>query len=107
MLRCSAESRYVGVLFSARNAADSDDEFHYLGVNAHWEEAEVELPVLPDGFMYRIVVDTGAKTGSDHGENVDQGPLGDGMLTLAPRSVVLLASVRTDSRDLTKNPRKL
>lgn len=91
------ENRFIGVLFSSRNAADNDDEFHYLGANAHWEAACVELPSLPDGFAYRIVVDTGARIGAEYGENADQRALADGELKLAPRSVVLLAAVRTGS----------
>ena len=88
------ENRYIGLFFAARNAADTDDEFHYLAVNASWEEADVELPKLPAGYAYRIVVNTGDETGNDHGDSVSQRPLKANALTLGARSVVLCRADR-------------
>ena len=35
------------------------EEIVYFGINAHWEKTEVELPEIPEGYVWKLYVDTG------------------------------------------------
>ena len=35
------------------------DEIVYFGINAYWEDVDVELPGLPTSYVWRLYVDTG------------------------------------------------
>ena len=67
------------------------DSFIYCGVNAHWEEQTLELPVLPSPLSWRKYVYSFDRDHGEHGEVA-------GSITLAPRSVmVLLATEHVSS----------
>lgn len=93
------ENRFIGILFAARNAADTDDEMIYLAINAYWKENVALLPELPIGYGYRIVVNTGNGPDQDYGDAVSQDCLKGLKLTASPRSVILLEAVRVPVSD--------
>ena len=35
------------------------DEIVYFAINAHWEDALIELPSLPTGYVWKLYFDTG------------------------------------------------
>ncbi len=76
-----------GVLFSepARDFGTSRDCFIYCGVNAYWEEKTMELPIIPAGLSWRMVLYT-----AEGCEMEDTRRIGERMITLRPRSVMLL-----------------
>ena len=54
------ESAYVScVLFSGYDEENSHEDLVYVAVNAHWTAAEMTLPDLPEGYCWRIAVNTG------------------------------------------------
>ena len=54
-----AHSRYVGVMYAGASSIPLVDEIVYFGINAHWEPADVELPGLPENYIWTLYVDTG------------------------------------------------
>lgn len=77
----------------AEPAADfgtAKDCFIYCGVNAHWEEHALELPVIPEGMAWRIVAYSGDPDLSRKGEICTE------KVVLMPRSLMLLAGSRED-----------
>ena len=38
------------------------NEIVYFAVNAHWENAFIELPSLPSGYVWKLYIDTGRKS---------------------------------------------
>lgn len=79
-------SRVVGVMFAGRSEELSQDDIVYLAVNAYWEEQTFELPLLPEGMRWRIVVDTWLESGLPE----DSIYLEDKWTHLHPRSVQIL-----------------
>jgi len=74
--------------------AEPDKDFHtgkdcfiYCGVNAHWEERGLELPILPEGMRWRILAD------SANPENEGREAEGS-VLRMTPRSTAVLVGSR-------------
>lgn len=56
-------SRVVGVMYAGVNHKNENiDEIVYFGINAYWENVNVELPELPSGYVWKLYVDTGRNT---------------------------------------------
>ena len=55
----NSDTRYIGVMYAGASSIPLLDEIVYYGINAHWEDTDVELPGLPDGYVWRLYVDTG------------------------------------------------
>ena len=53
----SSENRVVGVMFTGRTEDDQDD-FVYIGINAHWESHGVWLPALPQNMTWQVEANT-------------------------------------------------
>ncbi|MDO4538388.1 MAG: alpha-amylase family glycosyl hydrolase [Coriobacteriales bacterium] len=76
---------------------EQSDAFIYCGVNAHWEERTLELPILPAGLSWHKYVYTADNWHDRHEEIV-------GNFRLAPRSlVVLIAQSQHELDDLLYN----
>ncbi|MDD2973292.1 MAG: glycogen debranching protein GlgX [Lachnospiraceae bacterium] len=54
----SGNDHYVGVMYAGRSADDTKNEILYLGINTYWEMQKVELPELPTGMCWKVLVDT-------------------------------------------------
>ncbi len=59
------------------------DSFIYCGVNAHWEEHTLALPILPEGFAWRKYLYSADKKHKDKSKVTNS-------ITLMPRSVMVL-----------------
>ena len=94
------------------------DAFLYIAVNAHWEEHSFELPIIPEGMSWKVVVrsdaaadgrpaangaasgaagdDRTAANGAASGAAADGRPAEtvSGRLTLGPRSTAVLIGAR-------------
>lgn len=102
----SAESRYLGVMFAGHvpldNAAGmgiaedmAGEDLVYLAVNVHWEEQAFRLPPLPDGFQWRMAVNTAAldpKECCRH--SIAQMPVIESEFIARPRSVAVFTGIR-------------
>ena len=49
----------VCVLFSGYNDTAEKEDLIYVAVNSHWHPAEMTLPDLPEGYIWKIAVNTG------------------------------------------------
>ena len=59
------------------------DSFIYCGVNAHWEEHTLELPVIPKGYEWCRYLYSADEKHNDH-------PVESGSITLMPRSSMVV-----------------
>ena len=79
-----------GFMYSepAADYGTDKDCFIYCGINEHWEDHALELPVIPEGMTWRIVADSADIDGDSAG-----GAVTKGAIDLAARSCkILLAS---------------
>ena len=64
------DTRMIGVMYAGQQYAEgsrskegenstSNDSIVYFGINAYWEPVQVELPALPQGYRWKLCVDTG------------------------------------------------
>ena len=77
----------IGVLFAGYDEKKGKDDIVYLGVNVYWEALGCELPGLPEGFRWKIAVNTGAEGSGCYQEPAELSETG---LLMGPRSVVVL-----------------
>ena len=54
----SPDIKVIGVMFSGRNSTNTADDVIFIGINAFWEDQDMELPHLPMGHSWKIVVNT-------------------------------------------------
>lgn len=86
---CNADTRTIGVMFAGRNAANTEDDIIYIGVNTFWEDQDIQLPQLPLGRKWKVVLNTEF----EHTQEVNYNKItrwqGTERLTLAARSVII------------------
>lgn len=81
----SWNSRVIGVMYAGRNLEDTKDDILYVAINAHWENATVELPRLGEKLCWKKAVDTYMPDSIlDGNETVGS------YLIISPRSAVVL-----------------
>lgn len=87
-------SRMVGVMYAGLSKDKLDcDEIVYFGVNAYWECVNIELPEIPDGYVWQLFVDTGRAAENVITENSNI-RLYDRRLTMHGRSVIVAVAVK-------------
>ncbi len=79
-------TRQIGILFCGRNESDTEDDGVFLAINAHWESHWQELPVLPEGYSWKLEADTSDEKPEDPVRPFD----GKG-LEIAARSVAIFS----------------
>ena len=86
---CNPDTRTIGIMFAGRNASNTEDDIIYIGVNTFWEYQEIQLPNLPLGRKWRVIMNTEF----EHTAQTDYHNLtkwkGPDRLTLCPRSVII------------------
>ena len=55
---CGPDTRTIGIMFAGRTEGNREDDIIYIGVNAFWEKEPVQLPKLPLGRKWRIIMNT-------------------------------------------------
>ncbi len=54
------DTRMIGVMYAGVSLKQQGlDEFVYFGVNAYWDYVNVELPDLPEGYHWKLYINTG------------------------------------------------
>ena len=87
------ESAYVScVLFSGYDEENSHEDLVCVAVNAHWTAAEMTLPDLPEGYCWRIAVNTGDPKRQTFAEK--EMPLAEKNLLLGERSVIVFVGMK-------------
>ena len=61
-----------------------NDSYFYFGYNMHWEKHDFEIPKLPNGYEWKILVDT---SDDELGKCIE-----NSILTVDDRSIVVLES---------------
>ena len=78
-------------MFAGRTEENIEDDIIYIGVNAFWEDQSVQLPKLPLGRKWRVIMNTEF----EHTPNTDYHKLtrwtGTDILMMYPRSVLIAA----------------
>ena len=83
------ESRMVAVMYAGASETRPDiDEIVYFAINAHWEFADVELPGLPTGYVWKLYIDTGRES-SDVIVEKNNVMLYDRRIRMQGRSVII------------------
>lgn len=57
------KTKVIAVMYAGYDVKKHRDDIVYIAVNSYWEEQKVTLPLLPDGYSWKIVADTGAEPG--------------------------------------------
>ena len=90
------ESAYITcVLFSGYDEENEREDLVYVAVNAHWDAAEMCLPDLPDGYCWRIAVNTGDPKQQTFAEK--EMPVAEKNLLLGERSVIVFTGEKVQS----------
>ena len=90
----SASSYVSSVLFSGYDETIGKEDLVYVAVNAHWHAADMTLPDLPEGWTWKIAVNTGdPKQQTFSGEHM---PAAGKQLLLGERSVIVLVGENLD-----------
>lgn len=86
---CGPDTRTIGIMFAGRTEGNREDDIIYIGVNAFWEKEAVQLPKLPLGRKWRIIMNTEF----DHTLETDYHKLTKWVesdtISMYPRSVVI------------------
>lgn len=75
------------VLFSGYDDAAGKEDLVYVAVNSHWHAAEMTLPDLPRGYVWKIAVNTGDPVHQTFEEK--KMPTAEKQLLLGERSVII------------------
>ena len=51
-------SHMIGVMFAGRNQEDTGDDVIFYAMNSYWEPLTMQLPSLPNGKKWRVVMNT-------------------------------------------------
>ncbi len=86
---CDADTRTIGIMFAGRTEGNREDDIIYIGINAFWEKEEVQLPNLPLGRKWRILMNTQFKHTKDTDYHKLTKWMGKDTIVMFPRSVVV------------------
>ena len=82
------DTRVIGVMYAGRTLDDKHEDIVYIGINAYWENIQVELPRLPDNMKWNLCADTFAEKSEDINTIIN-----DAYITIGSRSAVVLETV--------------
>ena len=89
------ESSYAAcVLFAGYNEDTGEEDLVYVAVNSHWQAAEMTLPDLPEGYAWKIAVNTGDPLQQTFEEG--KMPVAGKQLLLGERSVIVFVAENLD-----------
>ena len=88
----SSENRVVGIMFAGKNS-DGEDDFIYLGINAHWESHGVWLPALPMNLKWQVEINTDLGDESVYKNPAELNP--SEQFIIGARSVIICTSKKS------------
>lgn len=86
---CGADTRTIGVMFAGRTAGNIEDDIIYIGINAFWETQDIQLPNLPVGRKWRMIMNTEFTHTKDTDYHKLTNWTGGDTFRMCPRSVVI------------------
>ncbi len=81
------ETREIGIMFAGYDEDKKKDDIVLILMNMHWEERHFEMPILPDGFKWKLEMSTGEKSNFD----------GANAANLMGRSIMAFTGVKKSS----------
>ncbi len=48
----------IGIMYAGRNQEDTEDDIVFYGMNSYWEPLNMRIPDLPDGYHWKLQVNT-------------------------------------------------
>lgn len=78
------ETRTIGIMFAGWDEDKKKDDIVLIEMNMHWETREVEMPILPIGFEWKLEMTTGENNTFD----------GNAKATLEGRSIMAFTGVK-------------
>jgi glycogen operon protein len=87
--QCTPDTRTIGVMFAGRNERYEEDDIVYIGLNMYWEYQTIQLPSLPLGRRWRVVMNTEFKHTDETNYHKLTNWQGTDRITMCPRSVVI------------------
>ncbi|MBQ7704164.1 MAG: glycogen debranching enzyme [Selenomonadaceae bacterium] len=85
----SPENRLLGVMFAGKTA-EGEDDFIYLGINAHWESHGVWLPQLPPNMTWQVEINTDLGDNAVYDSPAEINP--ENQFIIGARSVIVCTS---------------
>ena len=82
------------VLFAGYDDNSGREDLVYVAVNSHWHAAEMTLPDLPEGYVWKIAVNTGDPRQQTFSR--EEMPEAGGKLLLGERSVIVFTGINLD-----------
>lgn len=87
---CGPDTRTIGIMFAGRTEGNREDDIIYIGVNAFWEKETVQLPKLPLGRKWRVIMNTEFEHTADTDyHRLTKWVAKDDTFVMYPRSVVI------------------
>jgi glycogen operon protein len=109
----SYDAHLLGVMFAGWDETHQKDDIVYIAINSNWEPEPLTLPDLPDGFNWKIVINTAQPYENLNindpvqtkakAKTTTSPPLDPMQLILAPRSV-LIVTAENITRDIIITP---
>jgi len=82
------ETRVIGIMFAGYDEKKKKDDIVLIEMNMHWEEREVEMPKLPDDYIWKMEMSTGESNRFD----------GDVKAVLMGRSIMAFTGIKRKNK---------
>ncbi|MBQ2116165.1 MAG: glycogen debranching enzyme [Lachnospiraceae bacterium] len=86
---CGPDTRTLGIMFAGRTAGNIEDDIIYIGINSFWERQNIQLPNLPLGRKWRVIMNTEFTHTKDTDYHALTSWVGNDKISMCPRSVVI------------------
>ena len=86
---CTPDTHTIGIMFAGRTEGNIEDDIIYIGINTFWENCDVQLPNLPLGRQWRVIMNTEFEHTADTDYHALTKWTGKDTLLMCPRSVVI------------------
>ncbi len=86
---CTPDTHMIGIMFAGRTEGNIEDDIIYIGINTFWENQNIQLPKLPLGREWHIVMNTEFEHTADTDYHKLTKWTGSDTLLMCPRSVVI------------------
>ncbi|WWR15869.1 alpha-amylase family glycosyl hydrolase [Lachnospiraceae bacterium JLR.KK008] len=82
-------TRTLGILYTGYNREKREEDIVYFCINAYWEPCTIYLPILPEGYSWNLMVDTGISNEKELFFDVSDCPGVENEFLMKDRSVAI------------------
>lgn len=90
---CEYHTKVIGIMYAGRNAEDTKDDIIFVALNTFWEIQYITLPDLPEGYHWRIVINTEFSHHMDTNYDVQTHFRSRNTISMCARSLVIACAV--------------